>query len=372
MPSTPRVFARLPFARQPVASYLVICLAAAAAAGCASNPSAEMQPKVMAPTAPMPAAMPAPMAAPAPAMAAEAVSPVVLVDALNGVFGKHPARASHAKGFCMAGQFEAAPGAAAITRAAMFQPGQRTPVIGRFSIGGGNPKAPDNAKSVRGIAVRAGTGGERLDWVFVSAPHFFAQTPAQFAEFLKVRAPDPATGKMNAEAIAAFGKANPATTKQSAYLASQPVPASYATVPYWSTNAFIASNAAGKTQALRWRFEPTAGRLGLTEDEAKAKGADFLRAELTDRLAKGAISFDVMAQLAQPQDQLLDPTEPWPAERAEVKMGRLVIDRITDQACNGETFIPTVLPTGLAVSADPTLAARAAAYAVSLGRRAGN
>ena len=332
---------------------------AASAAGCASTQMA------VAPAAPAQAA--APMAPAAPF-----VSPVVLVDALNGVFGKHMVRSSHAKGFCMAGQFEAAPAAAAITSAKMFQTGQRTPLIGRFSVGGGNPKAPDNAKSVRGIAVRAGDGADRLEWIFVSAPHFFAQTPAQFAAFLQVRAPDPATGKMNVEAIAAFSKANPATTRQAAYLASQPVPASYATVPYWSTNAFIATNAAGKTQALRWRFEPVAGRVGLTDDEAKAKGADFLRAELTDRLAKGAVAFNVIAQLALPQDQLLDPTDPWPADRAEVNMGRLVIDRTTDQACDRETFIPTVLPTGIAASADPTLAARAAAYAVSLGRRAGN
>jgi len=301
--------------------------------------------------------------------AAPQVPPTDFVDALNGVFGKHKARASHAKGFCFAGQLEGAPGATAVTRAAMFQPGARTPVIGRFSVGGGNPKAPDNAKSVRGIAVRATGGGQQMDWVFVSAPHFFAQTPEQFVEFFKVRAPDPATGKMNPEAIAAYSKANPATTRQAMYIAGQPVPASYATVPYWSTNAFMATNSAGRTQAIRWRFEPVAGRIGLTDDEAKAKGAEFLRAELTERLAKAPAVFNVIAQLAQPGDQLLDPTDPWPTDRTEVTMARLVIDRITDQACDGETFLPTTLPAGIAPSADPVLAARAGAYAVSLGRR---
>lgn len=299
-------------------------------------------------------------------------SPVELVDALNGVFGKHKARGSHAKGFCFAGQFEASPGAAAITRANLFQADKRTPVIGRFSVGGGNPNAPENAKSVRGIAVRATDGGERLDWVFISAPHFFAQTPEQFVNFMKVRAPNPVTGQANAEAIAAFSKANPATTRQAAYLSGQPVPASYGTVPYWSTNAFIATNAAGRTQALRWRFEPVAGRVGLTDAEVKSKGAAFLRAELAERLAKGPVLFNVMAQLARAEDQLTDPTEPWPEDRAEVNMGRLVINRITDQACDGETFLPTALPSGLAPSADPVLAARAGSYAVSLGRRLSN
>jgi catalase len=343
----------------PTRKLLVISLVGAAA-GCAStNPPDTM------------AAKPA-MADAKPMMAAAITPPADLVDALNGVFGKHKARASHAKGFCVAGQFEASAGAAAITRANLFQAGKQTPLIGRFSVGGGNPKAPDNAKSVRGIAVRATDGAERLEWIFVSAPHFFAQTPAQFAEFLKVRAPDPATGKMNAEAIAAFSKANPATTKQAAYLNSQPVPASFGTVPYWSTNAFIATNAGGKTQPLRWRFEPVAGRVGLSDDEAKAKGADFLRTEFGERLAKGAVAFNVIAQLARPDDPLTDPTEPWPADRTEVNMGRLVIDRVTEQACDGETFLPIVLPAGLAPSADPVLAARAGAYAVSLGRRLSN
>lgn len=304
--------------------------------------------------------------------AMDQTTPTELVDALNSVFGKHKARASHAKGLCFAGQFEASPGAEAITRAGMFRVDKRTPIIGRFSVGGGNPNAPDNGKSVRGIAVRAIEGNERLDWVFISAPHFFAQTPEQFVNFMKVRAANPATGQPNAEAIAAFSKANPATTKQAAYVGGQPVPASYGTVPYWSTNAFIASNAGGRTQALRWRFEPVAGRVGLTDAEAKAKGAAFLRPELAERLSKGAVSFNVIAQLARAEDQLTDPTEPWPADRTEVIMGRLVINVITDQACDRETFLPTVLPAGLAPSADPVLAARAPSYGVSLGRRLSN
>jgi catalase len=53
-------------------------------------------------------------------------------------------------------------------------------------------------------------------------------------------------------------------------------------------------------------------------------------------------------------------------------MGRLTIDRITDQCCDKGTFLSTVLPAGLAPSADPVLAARGGAYAVSLSRRLAN
>ena len=94
--------------------------------------------------------------------------------------------------------------------------------------------------------------------------------------------------------------------------------------------------------------------------------------ELTDRLKQGPASFDVIAQLARDGDQLTDSTDPWPQDRTEVTVGRIVIDRATGQACDKETFLPTTLPAGLAPSADPVLAARSGAYAVSLGRRLAN
>jgi hypothetical protein len=47
----------------------------------------------------------------------------------------------------------------------------------------------------------------------------------------------------------------------------------------------------------------------------------------------------------------------------------VVIDRTTDPSCDRETWTPSTLPTGIAASADLTLAARAASDAVSLSRR---
>ena len=67
-------------------------------------------------------------------------TPADLVDALNGVFGKHAGmRAAHTKGFCVTGQFTPAPEAAALSKAPHFA--KPVPVTGRFSLGGGNPEA---------------------------------------------------------------------------------------------------------------------------------------------------------------------------------------------------------------------------------------
>lgn len=111
---------------------------------------------------------------------------VDLVDALNGVFGKHAGmRAAHTKGFCVTGLFTPSPEAATFSKAPQFA--KPVPIIGRFSLGGGNPEAPDNAKdNVRGLALRFDLGnGAASDLVMISAPVFFVKTPALFVEFLQ-------------------------------------------------------------------------------------------------------------------------------------------------------------------------------------------
>ena len=65
--------------------------------------------------------------------------------------------------------------------------------------------------------------------------------------------------------VTAFNEANPETTLQPAYFAKAPVPASYGSVNYWSTNAFEFVNARGASQFVRWQFVPERGTLGLTE-----------------------------------------------------------------------------------------------------------
>ena len=120
-----------------------------------------------------------------PAAAADP-TPADLVSALNGVFGSHPGtRAGHAKGFCLTGQFTPTPEAAVLSKAPHFA--KPVAVTARFSLGGGNPQAPDNAKgNVRGMARRFDLGGgATTDLVMISAPVFFVQTPALFVEFLQ-------------------------------------------------------------------------------------------------------------------------------------------------------------------------------------------
>jgi catalase len=306
---------------------------------------------------------------------AEPVS-VQLVDSLEGVFGTHAnRRRSHAKGVCATGEFVANGNAAPFTTASTLQPDVRSAVVARFSIGGGNPAAPDNAPSVRGLALSmSGPGGDSHEFVLLNTPVFTAATPESFVRFLRVRAPDPATRQMNAAAVAAANAANPDWAPQMAYLRDNAPPASYATTPYFAINTFVLTNAQNQRQPVRWTFEPVAGRVGLTAEERTARGANFLDGELRERIARGPAEWRVLLQFPQAGDDLNSPVVAWPADRRTVEVGRLRITGAQDvsgpAACDALLFNPTLLPPGIDASDDPILNVRAEVYAISLSRRA--
>ena len=304
---------------------------------------------------------------------AQVSPPQAQVDALEGLFGKHPgSRRSGAKGLCASGYFVGNTVGRSLSSAAVFN-GDKVPVIARFSLGGGNAKASDKSRSVRGLALEFKlANGEQWQTANVSAPVFFVARPEQFAPFLQARTADPATGKPDPVKLKAFNDANPETLLQAAYLAKAPIPASYGAVNYWSTNAFEFVNAKGESQFVRWQFIPEQGVLGLSEDQLKALPDDFLADELRKRVASAPVTFSFSVQLAESGDVLTDPTKVWPDSRRVLPAGRLVIDRVeaaAGGACEPITYNPLVLPRGIKPSADPVLTARAAPYALSLGRR---
>lgn len=301
-------------------------------------------------------------------------SPEGMINALNGVFGRHAnERSSHAKGFCAAGKFSPSSEANAFSSTPLFA-GPTMPVTARFSIGGGNPHASDKGRSVRGLGVRFHLPNkEALDLVMISAPVFFAATPKQFVEFLEVRTADPATGKKDPAKIKAFNEANPNVMPHLNYVSQTPPPASYASTPYFSTHAFLFDHTDAKKHAARWILQPVGGFQGLTEEQEKSFPSSFLEKELRERLAKNPAEWNIMLQVAEESDSLNDPTALWPGERQKITVGRLVIDRIveagTDDDCTGFIFDPNNLPSGITATDDPILAIRSPAYGVSFGRR---
>lgn len=309
----------------------------------------------------------------APVAANAQVNPNAMVDAFEGAFGKHAdARRSGAKGVCAIGEFVGSSDARALSVSTVFS-GQPVRVVARFSVGGGNPKATDNTRGVRGLALQfALPGGEIWQMANISTPVFGATSPEQMLALLESRRMNPDTKAADPAKVKAFNDANPDVLLQGKYIASKPVPASYAGVNYWGVNAFGFVDAKGAKQYGKWVFEPVAGQLGLTDDEAKAKPADFLIDELRQRVAAAPVAFDFNLQLAQPGDKIDSAVHPLPDDRRKVTLGRLMIKQVeagTGGDCANITFNPVALPKGVEPSNDPILLGRAAPYAISLGRR---
>lgn len=257
--------------------------------------------------------------------------PDVVIDLFEAVNGVHQGfRRSGAKGLCAAGEFVASGQGARFSTASLLQPGARVPVQARFSNGGGNPRAPDNAQAVRGLSLAFSLpGNEGLEMVMINAPVFGAKDLESLVRLLRSRAPDPATGRPDPQRIAAANAANPDWAAQPAYLRETPPPTSYATAPYFSVNSFVFTDAAGTKRHARWTFEPVAGRQGLTPEQRQALGTDFLQEELRTRLARDPAEWRWLLVLPRDGDPLLDATKAWPDDRETIELGTLRITAAT-------------------------------------------
>lgn len=296
-----------------------------------------------------------------------------LVDALNALYGAHPGhRAAHAKGSCYTASFTPTADAARLSRAPHFR-GAPVPALVRFSNGSGDPASHDGAADGRGMAVKFDLGGgESTDIVALTLPVFFARDPESFLAFTRARTPDPQTGQPDLGVFMSFLEAHPeAGAAVQAAMAAKP-PRSYAQASYNSIHAFRFVDDGGETCFVRYRWTPEAGEASLESGEAQARDSDYLRAEMADRLAAGPAGFRLHAVIAEPGDDVDDPTVAWPADRSTVPLGRLEITAVAgDPERDGAVvvFDPTRVVDGIECSADRILHARAAAYSESVKRR---
>ncbi|WP_028006660.1 catalase family peroxidase [Solimonas flava] len=304
------------------------------------------------------------------------LTPGRIVDALQGHDGLHPGfRRAHAKGVCVIGEFAGNGAGAALSKAALFAAGARVPVVGRFSTGGGIPDAPDGRVVFHSMALSFTLpDGSQWRTGMNHVPIFPVATPQDFLAFQLATRPAPATGKPDPARVAAYLAAHPETRAFMAWLREHPLPSSFANGTYYSVNAFRFIDAAGTARTVRWRMQPEAPFAELDKATLAQRDADFLFADLATRLRAGPLRWQLIVTLAGPGDAGNDATRPWPADRRELTLGTLTLERATledDGPCRDLTFDPLILPAGIAASDDPLLAARSAAYARSFTRRAG-
>lgn len=302
---------------------------------------------------------------------ADEASPDAVVDALNGVFGVHPgARAVHAKGTVLTGTFTASPAAAELSTAPHLQTGATVPVTVRFSNFAGIPSIADNdgLASPRGMAIKFKLpDGSESDIVAHSFNGFPVATTSEFRELLVALG----TSKPDTPKPTPLDKFLGSHPIAKAFLtAAKPNPVSYASLPFYGVNAFKFTNKDGKATFVRYQIVPAGGEHYLSDADAKAAPASYLSDEIKKRVAGGPVTFDLVAQIADAGDKVDDPSIAWPADRKTVSLGTISIAAsVGDDAANSQlVFMPNAVPTGIE-PADPMIADRAAAYAVSFARR---
>lgn len=307
----------------------------------------------------------------APALAADAAreTPASMVGALHTAFGEHHARAVHTKGVMFEGEFTPDKAALALTKAPIFA-GGRLPIVARFSLFAGVPDLPDNddAASPAGFGVKIkGKDGDAFDIEANQHKDFITATVDEFAVFLRAL---PASGPdaPHPNAVEQFLAGHPHAAE---FLSSRTYPASYAEATYFGINSVKFTNARGQSVFVRYRFVPRAGEHYLTPDERKARSATYLHDEIAQRMAKGPVSFDWYAQIAEPGDKVEDPSIAWPDSRRLVKLGTLTLTRSPadpEAAQRGLLFLPGKPHPGVE-AADPMLVLRNGAYPISFKER---
>src|SRR5271170_6906901 len=184
--------------------------------------------------------------------APNALTPARFTDGFEEIDGVHSGfRRNHAKGVGVSGFFESNGNGVRLSKAVVFQPG-RVSVLGRFSLGGGQPSAPDTASAVRGLGLQFSLpDGELWRTAMVHLPVFPFRTPEAFYDQLIASKPDLSTGKPDPAKMQAFLGSHPETLEAIKVIKSQPIPSGFANSTFHGLNAFHFINAGGDSIPVR-------------------------------------------------------------------------------------------------------------------------
>lgn len=299
----------------------------------------------------------------------ERLTPQAFIDRFNKAFGRHHGyRTNHAKGVSVAGSFESNGDGREFSTAAVFAPG-RTPVIGRFSVAGGNPHTADSPAAGRGLGLVFGfPGGQQWRTAMLNLPIFADPSPQSLYDRLAATAVVPGTGKADPNAMTRFYATHPPAARAMAILKQRPPTPGFADSTFSGLNAFYFVNASGSRTPVRWSLIPLQHALPRTS------GPDALFGPLVEQLQAGPLRWRLVLTIGTASDPTHDATLAWPADRRTVEAGVLTLDSVTAEAKGNArdiNFDPLVLPPGIEPSDDPLLSARSAVYAASYRRRTG-
>jgi catalase len=257
-----------------------------------------------------------------------------------------PERVVHARGFGAHGYFESNGELEAVSRAAVFKKGEKTPAFVRFSTVAGNKGSADLARDVRGFATKFYTREGNWDLVGNNIPVFFIQDAMKFPDMVHAFKDEPDRGFPQAATAHDNAWDFLSLTPESMHMviwtmSDRAIPRSFRFMEGFGVHTFRLLDAAGKSTYVKFHWKPKQGLQSVVWNEAvKINGADpdFHRRDLWDAIGAGDFpEWELGVQLFDdafadkfPFD-VLDATKLIPEEEVPVKVvGRLVLDRRVD------------------------------------------
>lgn len=292
------------------------------------------------------------------------VTPAEAIDRIQAAFGAHGgSRSLHAKGRFYTGTFTATPAATEHGRAAHLQ-GDPVPVLVRWSNGGGDPKSPDKAPDVRGMAVSFRHPDGATDLLGQTAPRFPVRTPDAFVRMVEAaRKPSALPGF-----LLRHPNALPALAVNAKAGALVP-PRSFAAATFFPIHAYLWTSSTGIERWVRYVLRPLDEEAG--RPEGTFGGDDRLFDEMEARLAAGPVRFTLEVTIASDGDDPHDPMSVWRGVET-FDAGTIEVTSTTpDPEGDGKVtvFDPTRVIDGIGLSDDPILLFRPGAYSESVNRR---
>jgi catalase len=288
-----------------------------------------------------------------------------------------PERQPHAKGSGAFGHFEVTEDVSQFTKAALFQPGVRTPMFARFSTVAGEQGSPDTARDPRGFALKFYTSQGNYDMVGNNTPVFFIRDPMKFQHFIRSQKRRADNGLRDHDMQWDFWTLSPESAHQVTWLmGDRGIPKTWRHMNGYSSHTYMWVNAGGERFWVKYHFKTDQGIECLTQAEADriaGQDADYHRRDLFEAIARGDHPSWTLKVQIMPFEEAktyrfnpFDLTKVWPhADYPLHEVGRLTLDRNpTDFHTEIEqaAFEPNNLVPGIGVSPDKMLLARVFSY----------
>lgn len=202
-----------------------------------------------------------------------------------------PERSPHAKGSGAFGELEITEDVSRYTKAKLFQPGTKTPMLARFSTVAGELGSPDTWRDVRGFALKFYTQDGNFDIVGNNTPTFFLRDPMKFPDFIRSQKRTPDSGLRDNNMQWDFWTLSPESAHQVAYLmGDRGIPRTWRHMNGYSSHTYMWVNEAGEKFWVKYHFLTDQGLEFLSNAEAgelAGTDGDFHRRDLFGSIANG-------------------------------------------------------------------------------------